>query len=130
MHDFDDAASALLFEQTLCTNPTVSNMHTVIYSLFTISRRLSEGTVLTVSRTPYDRFPYGLASPTDACTRGLRRTLAPSPLTSEFVGMVSYAPTTFHELSDDEAESDDSSIGDVAPSHRTSRECAMEDALG
>ena len=36
-HDFDDTASALHSEQTLCSNPAVSNMHTVIYSLFTIS---------------------------------------------------------------------------------------------
>ena len=42
------------------------------------------------------------------------------PLTSEFVGMASYAPTTFHELLDDEVESDGSSIGDVAPSHHPS----------
>ena len=56
--------------------------------------------------------------------------LAQSPLTSEFMGMASYAPTTFHELLDDEVESDGSSIGDVAPSHRPSQECAMADALG
>ena len=117
LDDFNDAASALHSEQTLYSNPTVSNMHTVIYSLFTISRRLSRGNILTAPRTPYDRFPYGFASPADVCARGLRRTLPPSPLTSEFVGMVSYAPTTFHELSDDEGESDGSSIGDVTPSH-------------
>ena len=46
------------------------------------------------------------------------------------MGMASYAPTTFHELLDDEVESDGSSIGDVAPSHRSSRECAMADAPG
>jgi len=56
--------------------------------------------------------------------------LALPHLTSEFVGMASYAPTTFHELLDDEVESDGSSIGDIAPSHRPSRECAMADALG
>ena len=56
--------------------------------------------------------------------------LAPSPLTSEFVGMASYAPTTFHELPNDEGENDSPSIGDVAPSHRLSRECTMVDALG
>ena len=56
--------------------------------------------------------------------------LPPSPLTSEFVGMASYAPTTFHELPDDEGESDGSSIDDVAPRHRPSRECAMADAPG
>ena len=46
--------------------------------------------------------------------------LAPSPLTSEFMGMASYAPTTFHKLLDDEVDSDGSNIGDVAPSHRQS----------
>ena len=56
--------------------------------------------------------------------------LPPSPLTSEFVGMASYAPTTFHKLLDDEVESDGSSIGDVAPSHPLSRDCAMADAPG
>ena len=38
MRDFDDTASALHSEQTLCSNPTVSNMCTIIYSLSTISR--------------------------------------------------------------------------------------------
>ena len=56
--------------------------------------------------------------------------LAPSPLTSEFMGMASYAPATLHELLDDEGESDGSSIGDVAPRHRPSQECAMVDTLG
>ena len=45
--DFNDEASALHSEQTLCSNPAMSNMHTVIYSLFTISPQLSRGTVLT-----------------------------------------------------------------------------------
>jgi len=45
--------------------------------------------------------------------------------------MVSYAPTSFHDLMDDEVESDGSSIGDVvAPSHPLSWEWAMADALG
>ena len=52
------------------------------------------------------------------------------PLTSEFVGMVSYAPTYFLDPMDDDVESDGSSISDVAPSHRPSWECAMADALG
>ena len=52
------------------------------------------------------------------------------PLTSELVGMVSYATTYFYELIDDEVERDGSSIGDMAPSHHLSRECAMVDALG
>ena len=49
---------------------------------------------------------------------------------SEFVGMTSYAPTCFLDLMDDDVESDDSSIGDVVPSHRLFWECAMADALG
>ena len=53
-----------------------------------------------------------------------------TPLTSEFMGMASYAPACFHDLMDDDVESDGSSIGDVAPSHRPSWECAMADALG
>ena len=129
-HDFDDTASALHSKQTLCSNPAVSNMRTVIYSLSTISRRSSGGTVPPAPQTPYVRFPYGLASSTDAYARGLRRTLAPSPLTSEFVGMASYAPAALRELPDDEHESDGSSIDDVAPHHHPSRECAMADAPG
>ena len=58
-------------------------------------------------------------SPTTSCPPRTQM-LAPPPLTSEFMGMVSYAPTTFHELLDDEVESDGSSIVDVAPSHRLS----------
>ena len=55
----------------------------------------------------------------------------PPPLASEFVGMAGYAPASFHDLVDDEVESDGSSIGDVvAPSHPLSRECAMADTLG
>ena len=78
----------------------------------------------------YDQFPYGLASSADAYAQGLRRMLAPSPLASKFVGMAGYAPATFHELPDDEGESDGSSIGDVAPYHCPSYECAMADAPG
>ena len=52
------------------------------------------------------------------------------PLMSEFVGMASYAPTCFLDLMDDDVESDGSSIGDVTPSHRPSRNCAMADAPG
>ena len=52
----------------------------------------------------------------------------PPPLTSEFVEMVSYGPTCFLEIMDDDVGSDGSSIGDVAPSHCPSRECAMTDA--
>ena len=57
--------------------------------------------------------------------------LTPPPLTSEFMGMAGYAPASFHDLMDDEVESDGSSIGDVvAPSHPLSWQCAMADALG
>ena len=70
-NDFNDEAPALQSEQTLCSNPTMSNVHAVIYSLFIIFRRLSRGTVLSAPQTPYDRFPYGLMPPTDAYTRGL-----------------------------------------------------------
>ena len=52
------------------------------------------------------------------------------PLMSEFMGMVSYAPTYFLDLMDDDVESDGSSIDDMAPSRRPSWECAMVDALG
>ena len=40
------------------------------------------------------------------------------------------SPTYFLDLMDDDIVSDGSSIGDVGPSHRLSRECAMADALG
>ena len=56
--------------------------------------------------------------------------LAPFPLTSEFVGMAGHAPATSHEPLNGEGVSDDSSVGDVAPHRRPSRECAMADALG
>ena len=118
--DFNDEAPALHFEQTPCSNPAVSNVHTVIYSLFTIFRRLSRGTALSALQPSYDQFPYGLMSLTDAYARGFRKMLTPPPLTSEFVGMASYAPTYFYELVDDKVESNGSSIGDVAPSHHPS----------
>ena len=82
-------------------------------------------------RSSCDRFPYGFASPGDAYGRGLQRMLTPPPLTSEFIGMAGYAPASFHDLVDDEVESNGSSIGDVvAPDHPLSWECAMADALG
>ena len=101
-----------------------------MYSLFSIFRRLLGGTPLSLTQPPYDQFPYGLASFVDAYARGLQRMLALPPLTSEFVGMASYAPTCFLDLMDDDVESNGSSIDDVAPSHRPSWECAMVDALG
>ena len=78
---------------------------------------------------PYGQFPYVLASSADVYAWGLQRMLALPPLASKFVGMASYAPTHFLDIMDDDVGSDDSSIGDVAPSHRPSRECAMTDAL-
>ena len=64
--DFNNEASALHCEQTLCSNPAVSNVHTIIYLLFSIFRRLYGGTPLSPPRPPCDWFPYGLTSPTDA----------------------------------------------------------------
>ena len=123
MHDnFNDEAHVLHSEQTLCSNPAVSNAHAVIYLLFSIFRRLPGGTSLSPPRPPYDRFPYGLASPMDAYARGLRRMPAPPPLTSKFTGMASYAPTCFLDIMDDDVGSDGSSIGNAAPSHRSSWE--------
>ena len=68
---------------------------------------------------------------TDTYTWGLQRMLIPPPLTSEFMGMAGYTPTSFHDLMDDEVESDGSSISDImAPSHPLSWECTMADTLG
>ena len=128
--DLNDEAPAFRSEPTLGSNPAVSNVHIVLYSLFSIFHRLSGGTPLSAPQPPFDRFPYGLTSPTDADTRGLQKMLTSPPLTFEFMGMANYAPTSFHELMDDEVESDGSSISDMAPSHRPSLECAMADALG
>ena len=102
----------------LGSNPTVNDVHFVLYSPFSTFCRLSEGTPLSPPRPPCNRFSYGLASPTDAYTWGLRRMLTPPHLTSEFVGMVDYAPASFHDLVDDEVERDGSSIVNVvATSH-------------
>ena len=46
-----------------------------------------------------------------------------------FVGIAGYAPASFHDLVDDEVESDGSSIDDVmALGYPLSQECAMADA--
>ena len=81
------------------------------------------------SQPPYGWFHYGLVSPMDTYARGLQKIMAPPLLTSEFLGMASYAPTCFLDIMDDDVGSDGSSISDVAPSHHPSRECAMTDAL-
>ena len=121
----------LRFEPTLGSNPTVSNVHIILYSLFNIFCRLFGGTTLSPPQPPCDRFPYGLASPVDAYARGIQKMRTLPPLTSKFMGMASYAPTSFHDLMDDDVESDGSSIGDVmAPSHPLSCECTMVDSLG
>ena len=58
-------------------------------------------------RVPHGRVRAGAPKDADA-----------APLTSEFMGMASYAPASFHDLVDDEVESDGSSIGNVmAPGH-------------
>ena len=93
-----DEEPMLHSDQTLCSNPAVSNVHTIIYSLFTIFRRFSGGTPLSLSRPPCDRFPYGLTSPTEAYAWGLRKILSLPPLTSKVVGMEDYAPASFHDL--------------------------------
>ena len=71
MHSFDDAASVLLSEQTLYSNPAVSNIHDVIYLLFSIFCRLPGGTPLFPTQPPYSLFPYGLVSFADTYARGL-----------------------------------------------------------
>ena len=106
----------------------MSNIHVVIYLLCSIFRQIPGGLPLSPSQPPYGRFPYGLASSADVYARGLQKVLAPHPLMSEFVGMASYAPTYFLDIMDDDVGSDGSSIGDVASSHRRSREYATADA--
>ena len=69
--DFDDTASALHSEQTLCSNPAVSNIHAVLYLLHSIFHQIPRGLPLPPSRPPYDRFSYGLASFADAYAWGL-----------------------------------------------------------
>ena len=127
--DIEGVTSALLSEQTLCSNLVVNNTRTATYSSFTIPNRAPGETVSSTPQTPHDRFPYDLASSADMYTRGLRRVLAPFPLTSEFMGMAGCVPVVSDELPDDEGESDGSSISDVAPCHCPSCECAMADAL-
>ena len=47
--DFNNVASALHSEQTLCSNPGVSNVHAIIYLLFSIFHRFPGGTPLSPS---------------------------------------------------------------------------------
>ena len=69
--DVNDETPMRRFEPTMGSDPTVSNIHTVVYSLFTIFHRFSGETPLSLLRPPCNRFPYGLASPADTYARGL-----------------------------------------------------------
>jgi len=80
LDDHNVETLALRLEPMLGSNPTVSDVHIVLYSLFNTFRRLSGGTPLSPSRPPCDRFPYGFASPVDTCARGLQRMLTSPPL--------------------------------------------------
>jgi hypothetical protein len=77
LDNFNDEAPALHSKQTLCSNPTVSNVHAVIYSLFTIFHQLSRGTMFSAPQPLYDRFPYDLTSLVDAYDWGLWKVLTP-----------------------------------------------------
>ena len=52
--DLNDEAPALRSKPMLGSNPTVSNVHTILYSLFHIFHQLSRGTLLSLPRPPYD----------------------------------------------------------------------------
>ena len=131
LNDLNDKTLRLHFEPALGSNPTVSDVHTVIYSLFNTFHQLPGGTPLPPPRLSCGRFPYSFASPADADALGCWRMQTPPPLMSEFVGMASYAPASFHDLIDDDVESDGSSISDVmAPGHPLPRERVMADAKG
>ena len=81
--DLNVETLALRLEPMLGSNPTVSDIHIILYSLFNTFCRLSGGTPLSPPQPPCDRFPYGFASPMDVCARGLRRMLTlPPPFTS------------------------------------------------
>ena len=67
LDDLNVETPVLRLEPMLSSNPTVSDVHIVLYSLFNTFRRLSEGTSLSPPRPPCDQFPYGFASPVDAC---------------------------------------------------------------
>ena len=71
LDDLNVETPALRPKPMLGSNSTVSNVHIGLYSLFNTFRRLSGGTPLSSTQPPYDRFPYGLASPTDAYAWGL-----------------------------------------------------------
>ena len=70
LDDLDVETLVLYLEPMLGSNPTVSDVHIVLYSLFNTFHHLSGGTPLSPPRPPCDRFPYGFASPMDACAQG------------------------------------------------------------
>ena len=80
------------------------------------------------SRSPYDRFPYGLVSPVEVFARGSKRLWRRLLSCLSSWGWRAMLPTCFLDIMDDDVGSDGSSIGDVAPSHHPSQECAMMDA--
>ena len=84
--DLNSETPALRFEPTLGSNPTVSNVHIVLYSLFNTFRRLSGGTPLSPPQPLCDWLPYGFASLVDVYAQGLQKMQMPPPLTSEFWG--------------------------------------------
>ena len=52
--DFNDEVHALHSKHMLCSNPTVTNVRTVLYLLFTIFHQFYRGTPLSLLRLPYD----------------------------------------------------------------------------
>ena len=69
--DLNYETPTLRSEPTLGSNPTVSNVHIVLYSLFNIFRRLSGGTPLSPLKPPCNQSPYDLVPPADAYAWGL-----------------------------------------------------------
>lgn len=128
LDDLDVEALALRIKSVLGMSPMVNDVDTIMYSLANIFSQLSGGASLSPPCSPRAWLPFGLASPTDAYARGLWRVMTSFLHPCEFVGMVDYAFASFHDLCDDELESDGSSIGDVmALDHPLSRECTMVD---
>ena len=58
-NNLDDETPALRTKPTLGSNPTVSNVYIILYSLFNIFCQLPGGTLLSPPRPPCNRFPYG-----------------------------------------------------------------------
>ena len=71
LDDLNVKTLALRLEPMLGSNPMVSDLHIVLYSLFNTFCRLSRGTPLSPPRPPCDLFPYGFASHVHVCARGL-----------------------------------------------------------